>query len=56
MHDRRENDRHSDYRGQKKKFWGHFQLTLRDADSKALTRERIADRTAANNGTERASN
>jgi hypothetical protein len=43
--------------GDKKRSLGDtFKLTLRDADSKALTRERIADGTAANNGTERASN
>ena len=37
-------------------FRDTFKLTLRDADSKVLTGERIADRTAANNGTERAPN
>ena len=37
-------------------FRDTFKLTLRDANSKALTGVRIADRTAANNGTGRASN
>jgi len=41
--------------GKKRSFRDTFKLTLRDADSKALTGERIADRTAANNGTEGAS-
>jgi hypothetical protein len=38
----------------KTSFRDTFKLTLRDAGSKALTGKRIADCTAANNGTERA--